>query len=191
MSSGYGSPTREPGHRTRRKRKSREAKEHDIPDGGPSFRDKLHPEIKADDDSFFANVRSIRNPRQSPGKNRNDSGRVDACESKVEIVTPYWASNSAGKIRAIVNTQHFEQAIHQEVCSKTQTNRCTGDCGCEQKYKWHRLLAYDPDNDCKEIHKVFQRNGFWNPILFMVDIPAMWKTLKLYLCMIHLYCIHE
>lgn len=43
--------------------------------------------------------------------------RVDACESKTEIVTPYWASNSAGKIRAIVNTQHFEQAIHQEVCS--------------------------------------------------------------------------
>ncbi|XP_011313515.1 uncharacterized protein, partial [Fopius arisanus] len=76
---------------------------------------------------------------------------VDACESKVEIVTPYWASNSAGKIRAIVNTQHFEQAIHQEVCSKTHTNRCNGDCGCEQKYKWHRLLAYDPDNDCKGI----------------------------------------
>lgn len=45
------------------------------------------------------------------------SFRVDACESKVEIVTPYWASNSAGKIRAIVNTQHFEQAIHQEVCT--------------------------------------------------------------------------
>ncbi|KAF7284149.1 hypothetical protein GWI33_022506 [Rhynchophorus ferrugineus] len=47
----------------------------------------------------------------------NDSGRIDACESKLEIVTPYWASNSAGKIRAIVNTQHFEQAIHQEVCA--------------------------------------------------------------------------
>lgn len=43
--------------------------------------------------------------------------RLDACESKIEIVTPYWASNSAGKIRAIVNTQHFEQAIHQEICS--------------------------------------------------------------------------
>lgn len=42
---------------------------------------------------------------------------IDACESKIEIVTPYWASNSAGKIRAIVNTQHFEQAIHQEVCT--------------------------------------------------------------------------
>lgn len=35
--------------------------------------------------------------------------------------------------------------------SKLQTKRCSGDCGCEQKYKWHRLLAYDPDNDCKGI----------------------------------------
>jgi hypothetical protein len=41
---------------------------------------------------------------------------VDACQSKTEVVTPYWASNSAGKIRAIVNTQHFEQAIYQEIC---------------------------------------------------------------------------
>jgi len=32
-----------------------------------------------------------------------------------------------------------------------QTKRCLGECGCEQKYKWHRLLAYDPDNDCKGI----------------------------------------
>uniref|UniRef100_A0AAG5DEY5 Spaetzle domain-containing protein n=1 Tax=Anopheles atroparvus TaxID=41427 RepID=A0AAG5DEY5_ANOAO len=85
------------------------------------------------------------------GTGESNTGRVDACESKIEIVTPYWATNSAGKVRAIVNTQHFEQAIHQEVCSKTQTSRCSGDCGCEQKYKWHRLLAYDPDNDCKGI----------------------------------------
>ncbi|XP_053672565.1 protein spaetzle 3 [Anopheles nili] len=85
------------------------------------------------------------------GNGESNTGRVDACESKIEIVTPYWATNSAGKVRAVVNTQHFEQAIHQEVCSKTQTNRCSGDCGCEQKYKWHRLLAYDPDNDCKGI----------------------------------------
>lgn len=43
--------------------------------------------------------------------------RLDVCETRIEIVTPYWASNSAGKIRAIVNTQHFEQAIHQELCT--------------------------------------------------------------------------
>nr|XP_031830437.1 protein spaetzle 3 isoform X2 [Nomia melanderi] len=119
MSSGYGAATKEPGHRTRRRRKSREARKHDLPDGGPSFRDSLDPDIETNGgDSFFAHIRKTRNPRQSPGKNQNnESGRVDACESKVEIVTPYWASNSAGKIRAIVNTQHFEQAIHQEVCS--------------------------------------------------------------------------
>ncbi|KAL1389143.1 hypothetical protein pipiens_012595, partial [Culex pipiens pipiens] len=98
------------------------------------------------------NGSSRTNGRQSSTDSSGEStGRVDACESKIEIVTPYWASNSAGKVRAIVNTQHFEQAIHQEVCSKTQTSRCSGDCGCEQKYKWHRLLAYDPDNDCKGI----------------------------------------
>ncbi|KAJ1522311.1 hypothetical protein ONE63_002608 [Megalurothrips usitatus] len=90
-------------------------------------------------------------PTSQADRVQPSAARVDACESKVEIVTPYWASNSAGKIRAIVNTQHFEQAIHQEVCAKPQTKRCTGDCGCEQKYKWHRLLAYDPDNDCKGI----------------------------------------
>ncbi|GLV34658.1 spatzle 3 [Carabus blaptoides fortunei] len=100
-------------------------------------------------ESYFS---KLRRPRQSFRNNQStENGRVDACESKTEIVTPYWASNSAGKIRAIVNTQHFEQAIHQEVCSKVRTGRCTGECGCEQKYKWHRLLAYDPDNDCKGI----------------------------------------
>lgn len=98
--------------------------------------------------AFFGNQRP---PRQNNRNSTSDTGRIDACESKVEIVTPYWASNSAGKIRAVVNTQHFEQAIHQEVCAKGRTNRCSGDCGCEQKYKWHRLLAYDPDNDCKGI----------------------------------------
>jgi len=81
----------------------------------------------------------------------NDASRVDTCESIVEIVTPYWASNSAGKIRAIVNTQHLQQAIQQEVCQSVQTKRCKEDCSCEQKYKWHRLLAYDPDDDCRGI----------------------------------------
>ncbi|XP_063243730.1 protein spaetzle 3 isoform X2 [Bacillus rossius redtenbacheri] len=100
-------------------------------------------------ESYFS---KLRHSRQSFRNNQSDTGRVDVCDSKVEIVTPYWASNSAGKVRAVVNTQHFEQAIHQEVCSsKAQTKRCSGDCGCEQKYKWHRLLAYDPDNDCKGI----------------------------------------
>ncbi|XP_063989838.1 protein spaetzle 3 [Diachasmimorpha longicaudata] len=133
-----------------RRRKKRAFEEHDLPDGGPTVgvERQTDPGFIEGGDSFFSKA---RRPRQSFSNKPSETGRVDACESKVEIVTPYWASNSAGKIRAIVNTQHFEQAIHQEVCSKTHTNRCNGDCGCEQKYKWHRLLAYDPDNDCKGI----------------------------------------
>ncbi|XP_067623429.1 protein spaetzle 3-like [Eurosta solidaginis] len=116
------------------------------------------PHAEEAGESYFGKLRNKRQTNRNKAKTNNiyanagqNTGRVDACESKVEIVTPYWASNSAGKIRAIVNTQHFEQAIHQEVCSKPSTARCERDCGCEQKYKWHRLLAYDPDNDCKGI----------------------------------------
>ncbi|XP_049876514.1 protein spaetzle 3 [Pectinophora gossypiella] len=107
-------------------------------------------------DSYFNHVREARQARQANTNlpdpaSVNNTGRVDACESKTEIMTPYWALNSARKLRAIVNTMHFEQAIHQEVCSKKSTSRCSGDCGCEQKYKWHRLLAYDPSDDCAGI----------------------------------------
>ena len=42
--------------------------------------------------------------------------RVDSCESRVEVTTPFWATNSNGKVRAIVNDKQFEQAIHQEIC---------------------------------------------------------------------------
>ena len=41
---------------------------------------------------------------------------MDSCESRVEVTTPYWATNSNGKVRAIVNDKQFEQAIHQEIC---------------------------------------------------------------------------
>merc|ERR1712130_331486 len=52
----------------------------------------------------------------SPGNPKSDPKKEDVCESKVEIVTPYWASNSNGKVRAIMNNKEFEQAIHQEIC---------------------------------------------------------------------------
>ena len=43
--------------------------------------------------------------------------RSDVCESKIEVSTPYWASNSNGKVRAILNNKEFEQAVHQEICT--------------------------------------------------------------------------
>jgi len=66
-------------------------------------------------------------------------------------VTPYWASNSNGKVRAVLNNNEFEQAVHQEICEDAETARCRRDCACKQKYKWHRLLAYDPNNECAGI----------------------------------------
>jgi len=86
-----------------------------------------------------------------PGNPEEDNTKTDVCESKTEIVTPYWASNSNGKVRAVLNNKEFEQAVHQEICSVSSTLRCQRDCSCEQKYKWHRLLAYDPNNDCAGI----------------------------------------
>lgn len=86
-----------------------------------------------------------------PGATGKPDNKIDACESRVEVTTPYWATNSNGKVRAIVNTKTFEQAIHQEICISSRTLRCSGDCSCEQKYKWHRLLAYDPNGDCSGI----------------------------------------
>ncbi|CAH4030091.1 unnamed protein product [Pieris brassicae] len=108
------------------------------------------PDTHSGDSYFRRHVRQAK-PKLPDAQAVNSTGRIDACESKTEIMTPYWALNSARKLRAIVNTMHFEQAIHQEVCSKQSTSRCSGDCGCEQKYKWHRLLAYDPSDDCAGI----------------------------------------
>lgn len=70
----------------------------------------------ADSDSNLPHGERIRRSSASFSSKFNDHNKIDTCESAVEIVTPYWASNSAGKIRAIVNTQHLQQAIQQEVC---------------------------------------------------------------------------
>lgn len=100
------------------------------------------------------NAKILDRPKRQagfPGVKPSNDNKVDACESKVEVTTPYWATNSNGKVRAILNDKTFEQAIHAEICVTTRTFRCAGDCACEQKYKWHRLLAYDPNNDCSGI----------------------------------------
>ena len=43
------------------------------------------------------------------------------CESSKEVETPFWAINSSGELRAVVNNKEFEQAVHQEIC--TQVSR--------------------------------------------------------------------
>lgn len=41
---------------------------------------------------------------------------VDACQSKMEVLTPYYATNSKGKLRTIVNSELMQQAIQIESC---------------------------------------------------------------------------
>ena len=57
--------------------------------------------------------------RTRAGNNRfcvhccTDKSRADVCESEVEVETPFWAVNSEGKLRAILNNKEFEQAVHK------------------------------------------------------------------------------
>ena len=70
-----------------------------------------------DEVDFLTNRTVKRQASDFPDLNTNtDTARSDVCESEAEILQPYWASNSNGKVRAILNNEQFEQAIHQEVC---------------------------------------------------------------------------
>lgn len=51
--------------------------------------------------------------KRSPTKNQRF---VDACQSKMEVLTPYYATNSKGKLRTIVNSELMQQAIQVETC---------------------------------------------------------------------------
>ena len=70
-------------------------------------------------DELIAIPYSSREKRQAgfPGVDKKKGNRTDACESRTEVTTPYWATNSNGKVRAIVNNDNFEQAVHQEICT--------------------------------------------------------------------------
>lgn len=46
----------------------------------------------------------------------NSQKYVDACQSKMEVLTPYYATNSKGKLRTIVNSELMQQAIQVETC---------------------------------------------------------------------------
>lgn len=55
--------------------------------------------------------RSVRQPAQV-----QSDQLVDACQSKMEVITPYYATNSKGKLRTVVNSELMQQAIQIETC---------------------------------------------------------------------------
>ncbi|XP_065340169.1 protein spaetzle 4 [Cloeon dipterum] len=77
---------------------------------------------------------------------------VNACPVKEEVVAPFWANNTRGELLALLNLYPFEQYVHWEKCTDlNQQMFCRDGCRCEQQYRLHRLLAYDPRNECRGI----------------------------------------
>ncbi|KAK0172510.1 hypothetical protein PV328_005818 [Microctonus aethiopoides] len=77
---------------------------------------------------------------------------INACPVKEEVVAPFWANNTRGEVLALLNLYPFEQYVHWEKCTHEKKQMyCRDGCRCEQQYRLHRLLAYDPNNECRGI----------------------------------------
>ena len=75
-----------------------------------------------------------------------------ACPITQEVVAPYWANNTRGETLALLNVYPFEQYIHWEKCAhEGEQMFCREGCKCEQQYRLHRLLAFDPKSECRGI----------------------------------------
>merc|ERR1712223_62043 len=77
---------------------------------------------------------------------------LNACPVKEEVFAPYWANNTRDQVLALLNLYPFEQYIHMETCKfEHEEMLCRKGCRCEQQYRLHRLLAFDPNNECRGI----------------------------------------
>jgi len=77
---------------------------------------------------------------------------LNACPVTEEVFAPYWANNTRDQVLALLNLYPFEQYIHMETCKfEHEEMLCRKGCKCEQQYRLHRLLAFDPNNECRGI----------------------------------------
>ncbi|XP_030022589.2 protein spaetzle 4 [Manduca sexta] len=77
---------------------------------------------------------------------------ANACETKESLEAPFWANSTRGEVLALLNLYPYEQYIHLETCVHERKQMyCREGCRCEQQYRLHRLLAYDPHNACRGI----------------------------------------
>ncbi|XP_026844681.1 protein spaetzle 4 [Drosophila persimilis] len=90
--------------------------------------------------------------KQEPVAVSSNMRGVNACPVKDEVVAPFWANNTRGEVLALLNLYPFEQYVHWEKCTQEFKQMfCRDGCRCEQQYRLHRLLAYDPHNECRGI----------------------------------------
>lgn len=91
-------------------------------------------------------------PPSEPFKMKRPIRGINACPVKEEFVAPYWANNTRGETLALLNLYPFEQYVQWERCMYEHRQMyCRAGCRCEQQYRLHKLLAFDPTNECRGI----------------------------------------
>lgn len=71
---------------------------------------------------------------------------------RFQVVAPFWGNNTRGEVLALLNVYPFEQYINWEKCTHEHEQMyCRNGCKCEQQYRLHRLLAYNPLDACRGI----------------------------------------
>ncbi|XP_054004892.1 protein spaetzle 4 [Hylaeus anthracinus] len=114
----------------------------------PEYRPANKPEASSMEGQLYQDVAAKDQQEQPVLKLRG----VNACPVKEEVVAPFWANNTRGEVLALLNLYPFEQYVHWEKCThENKQMYCRDGCRCEQQYRLHRLLAYDPNNECRGI----------------------------------------
>lgn len=60
------------------------------------------------------------NSNSNSNLNERLSQVQDACPSRMEIITPFYATNAKGKLRTLVHSELMQQAIQVETCQTTR-----------------------------------------------------------------------
>ncbi|XP_068617824.1 protein spaetzle 4 [Battus philenor] len=115
-----------------------------------------HEKVKTDKTDKVNDKKEEFHPKPTPMESVRPSviklRGANACESKEEMAAPFWANSTRGEVLALLNMYPFEQYIHLETCVHERKQMyCRDGCRCEQQYRLHRLLAYDPRNECRGI----------------------------------------
>ena len=114
--------------------------------------DENNDDFGNNDDDDGMTTTTVKTPTTTTTTSTNSNKGYNACPIQQEVVAPYWANNTRGEILALLNVYPFEQYIHWEKCTNEYEQMyCRDGCRCEQQYRLHRLLAFDPRNECRGI----------------------------------------
>ena len=81
------------------------------------------------------------------------------------IIILYLKTNQLLNPFQISDRPSFNRFVQSTTSAQVNSNRCNSqpDCGCEQKYKWHRLLVLDPSDSHSGVSKGLFMDWFLFP----------------------------